>query len=126
MSKKEYAVEGMTFKFENPSHSGDVSVIPGQVSQVNKFDGKGAYKDNLSILISNGDNGSDISSATGSGTISATSQKNSSEGQKLLRDDDESNEITMTGTNANPPPPTLTYTTKVIIDDPGQDVARGE
>lgn len=124
MAKKEYAVEGMTFKFENLSHSGDVS-ITGIASTKDKFDGKGVYKDNLNISISNGSNGSDISNATGSGTISATSQKNSSEGVKLLRDD-ESNDITMTGTNANPPPPTLTYTTKVIIDDPGQNVARGE
>jgi hypothetical protein len=112
------AAEGMTFKFLNPAHSGNVAVT-GIASLKAKGENKGVYLNNLAITITNGSDGS-ITNATGSGTMIATAQKILIENQIPLREGDQSIDIIMTGTNPSPPPPTSTYTTKVEIDDPGQ------
>jgi hypothetical protein len=118
------AVVGMTFKFVNPAHSGTVTVT-GSASNKVKADSKFLYKDNLTISIANGSDGS-ITNATGTGYMIATSTKLKTENVKPLRKGDQSNIITMTGTNPSPPPPTLTYTTQVEIDDAGQSKSKGE
>jgi len=125
MASKELAVEGMTFKFVNPAHSGNV-VINDPPSSKNKCIGNGIYKDNLSINITNGSDGS-ITNGTGAGNIAATGSKVKIDNNILvLRKGDQSGNITITGTNPSPPPPTLQYTTQVEIDDPGQTKVKGE
>lgn len=118
------AVVGMTFKFVNPAHTGSITVV-GSPSTKLKAGVNFAYKDNLSISISNGSNGS-ITNATGVGTMLATALKNLIESSKPLRKGDKSTIITMTGTNPSPPPATSTYTTQVEIDDPGQNKVKME
>jgi len=114
------ANNSMTFKFENPAHSGTVTITTPASTKV-KAGGVGVHKDNMAIVISNGSDGS-ITNATGSGVINATAQKAKADGVLVLREGDKNNiPIVMTGTNPSPPPPTSTYTTVVVIDDPGQD-----
>lgn len=125
MALKELAVVGMTFKFVNPAHSGTVTVT-GIASTKVKAGGQFVYKTLLSISISNGSDGSTTINATGTGIMIATSLKNKADGQFVLRKGDKSTVITMTGDNVSPPPPTLTYTTQVEIDDPGQNKVTGE
>jgi hypothetical protein len=121
---KELAVVGMTFKFVNPAHSGTVTVT-GIASTKVKAGGQFIYKNNLTISIANGSDGS-ITNATGTGTLIATSTKLKTENVIPLRKGDKSTIITMTGTNPSPPPPTSTYTTQVEIDNAGQTKAKGE
>lgn len=121
---KYIAVDGMTLSFDNPAHSGNISIL-GLPSLKMKCDGKGVYKDLLAISISNGTDGS-ITNATGAGVINASAIKVKSEGQFVLRVDDKNNiPIVMTGTNPSPPPPTSTYTTVVKITDAGQTKVKG-
>ena len=122
---KELAVVGMTFKFVNPAHSGTVNVT-GVASTKLKAGGQFVYKDNLTISIVNGSDGSTTINATGTGTMTATSTKLKTENVKPLRKGDKSIIITMTGTNMSPPPPTMTYTTQVEIDNSGQSKTKGE
>jgi hypothetical protein len=124
MALKEFAVVGMTFKFVNTAHSGDIAVT-GISSIKVKAGNQFVYQNNLSITITNGSDGS-ITNATGSGTMTATSTKNLVENVAPLRKGDQSIVITMTGTNPSPPPPTAQYTTQVEIDDPGQTKVKGE
>jgi len=122
---KELAVVGMTFKFVNPAHSGTVNVT-GSASTKLKAGGQFVYKDNLTISIVNGSDGSTTINATGTGTMTATSIKLKTENVKPLREGDKSIVITMTGDNMSPPPPTMTYTTQVEIDNAGQNKTIGE
>jgi len=116
---KYIAVEGCTLSFRNPSHSGTITITSPASSKV-KADNKGVYKSLLNVVISNGTDGSTTSSATGSGVIIATATKTKADNIFVLRIDDESAVITMTGTSMSPPPPTSTYTTTVYISDAGQ------
>ena len=126
MALKEFAVEGLTFKFVNPAHSGTVTVTGAASTKAKKIpENKFVYLNNLSISISNGSDGS-ITNATGTGTMTATATKNKCEGVFPLRKGDQSGIITMTGTNPSPPPATAQYTTQVEIDDPGQTKSLGE
>jgi len=121
---KELAVVGMTFKFVNPAHSGTVTVT-GIASTKVKAGGQYIYKNNLTISITAGSDGS-ITNATGTGTMVATSTKLKTENIIPLRKGDKSIVITMTGTNPSPPPPTSTYTTQVEIDNAGQTKVKGD
>src|SRR4030042_1470438 len=121
MAKKEFAVQQMTFKFVNPNHSGTVQVTGSPSTKVKKIpENRYCYKNNLSITIINGSDGSTTDSATGSGQMIATCVSNKCESVKPLRKGDKSGVITMTGKNRNPPPPTSTYTPQEEIDDSGQ------
>lgn len=129
MANELLAVEGMTFKFVNPAHSGTVTVtataIPNStISTKVSCESRFTYMNNLIVVITNGSDGN-ITAATGTGTIPATAAKTLVQNIAPLRKGDQSVEITMTGTNPSPPPPTDTYITQVEIDDPGQSSVSG-
>ena len=118
------AVVGCSFSFVNPAHSGTVTVTSSPSTKV-KADGNFVYTTPLSITITNGSDGS-ITNATGSGVINATATKVKVEGIFVMRVDDISVPITMTGTNPSPPPPTATYVTTVEINDAGNTKTKAE
>lgn len=118
MSLKEIAVQGSTLKFQNPAHSGTITITTPPSTNT-KVDSKGVYAGVLTVTISNGSDGS-ITNATGTGTITPTALFVKVDGQLVIRKGDFSIPITMTGQNPSPPPPTSTYLTTVEIDDPNQ------
>ena len=119
------ATENMTFKFDNPAHSGTVTIITTASIKV-KADGNAVHKDLMAVSITGGSDGS-ITNATGAGVINATSTKVKADNVLVLRKDDKNNiPIVMTGTNPAPPPPTSIYTTVVVIDDPGNTKVKAE
>jgi len=113
------AVQGMTFKFVNPAHSGVVTVTGAPSIKVKA--GSGVYKDKLTIAISAGTDGT-VVNATGSGNIPATAAKTKADGSLVLRKGDQSIDILMAGTIPGSGPGS--YTTKVEILDPGQTKAK--
>jgi hypothetical protein len=123
---KYVAVQGCTLSFRNSSHSGTITITSIPSIKV-KAVSNGVYKGTINISISNGTDGT-VYNASGSGTITATATKTKSDNEFILRIDDESSTITMTGikTNDSPPPPTITgtYTTTVYISDAGQTKVR--
>lgn len=121
---KYIAVVGMTLGFVNPAHSGTITVTGASSTKV-KAGGQFVYQTSLTISITAGTDGS-ITNATGTGTITATATKVKAETKLVLRVDDLSDVITMTGTNPAPPPPTATYTTQVKITNAGQTKAKAE
>jgi hypothetical protein len=123
-----FAVEGMSFEFMDEEHSGEVIILGRPSNKVRKMpEGKFVYKDKLSIMIINGSDGKTTDSASGTGVIDASAIKNKAEGGVFpLREEDKNNiPIVMTGTNRNPPPTTMTYTTQVKIKDPAQNKSKG-
>ena len=119
---KAIAVSGCTLELS--SGSGTVS-ISTPASQVTKFDNKGAYKGTIDISISGFTGGSVVgSSGTGAGTITGSAQHITIEGSPAVLQDDESESITVYGTNAKGDPATASVTVK--ISDAGQSVAEGE
>lgn len=119
---KPIAVSGCTLTLS--SGTGSVS-IDTSASTVTKFDNKGAYKGTLSISISGYTGGSIAgSSGSGSGTIEGSAQYVMIEGDPAVLQDDESDSITVSGTNAKGDPATASVTVKV--SDAGQTVAEGE
>jgi hypothetical protein len=122
-----FAVEGMTLAFIDSLHTGTITITGSPSMKARKIpENKYVYKDKLAIAISNGGDGSTTDNATGTGEINASEIKSKLEGEFVLRRDDKSTvPIIMTGTNRNPPPATMTYTTQVKISDPAQDKCRG-
>ena len=125
--KMAFAVEGMTFEFIDENHSGEVTITGAPSTKVRKIpENKWVYKDKMSISIANGSDGATTDNATGSGVIDSSAIKEKVEGVYPLREEDKNNiPIIMTGTNRNPPPTVMTYTTLVKIKDAGQDKSKG-
>ncbi len=125
--KEGFAVEGMTLGFVNSSHTGTITITGSPSTKARKIpENKFLYLDKLTISISNGSDGSTTDNATGTGMIDASEIKSELEGQHILRNEDITNiPIVMTGTNKNPPPNTMTYTTQVKITDPNQNKIKG-
>lgn len=124
MALKYIAVQNCTLSFVNPSHTGTINIISPPSTTV-KVDNKGVYTSPLAISISNGSDGS-ITNATGTGTIIATATFVKVDNQFVIRVDDESLPITMTGT---PPPPGTgpnTYITQVRITNANQTSTKAE
>lgn len=123
MANKEIAVVGCTWKFPT-GHSGTVTVISPASTKMT-CSSLGVYKDNLSVSISAGTNGT-VSNATGTGTINATATKTKCEGSFVLRKGDSNLiPIVMTGTITSPPY-TGTYNETIEIDSAGQTKVKCE
>jgi hypothetical protein len=120
---KFYAVDGMTIDFVSGSDSGDL-VITGSPSTVDFADGGGVYPNGTTVSVSNFEN-DNVQNGTGSGALVATSTKNRTEGQFILREDDQAT-LSGTGDNKNPPPATLPFTSTIEITDPNNTKAKGE
>jgi len=118
MAKEYIATTALTFRFQNPAHSGDISIITPSNSNM-KIDTYDTYAGVMTISITNGTDGS-ITNATGTGTITPTSTSTKLDSNYVIREEDLSISIVMTATNPSPPPPTLSYTTVVIVDSAGQ------
>ncbi len=125
MAQEYIAVEGMTLSFQNPAHSGTITVTPLQASVTTKIDNKGVYSGPIAITISAGTDGS-ITNATGAGTFIPSSTSTKVDNKFVLRKDDITIPITMTGTNPSPPPPTSTYITVVKISAAGQTSTKSD
>ena len=121
---KNIAVLGCTVSFTT-AYSGQsgTKIILSSPSTKVKAGSIFCYKGTITVMITGGSNGT-ISNATGTGTITPTATKTKAESQFVIRVDDESSEITMTGTKTSPPY-TGTYTTKVYISDAGQSKVSG-
>lgn len=118
MAKEYIATTGLTFRFQNPAHSGIVSVVTASNPNM-KIDSSNTYAGVITVSITNGTDGS-ITNATGTGTITPTSTSTKLDSNFVIREEDQSIVITMTGLSPSPPPPTSTYTTVVIVDTAGQ------
>jgi len=124
MSLKYVAVLGCTLTFENPSHSGSISIITPP--SLNTFvDNKGVYAGVLNISISDGTDGT-VEESIGTGTITPTAIYSYIDGNLVIRVDDESNTITMNGTIPGTPPVAGSYTTKVKISNANQNNTEAE
>lgn len=117
MSLEFIANNNMSFKFINPAHSGSIVIVTPPSTKV-KAGGVGVHINNMAIVITGGTDGM-VTAASGSGTFPATASKVKADGALVLRKGDQSIDIVMTGVNPDSSPGT--YTTKVEIDDPGQD-----
>ena len=116
---KYYAVQGCTPSLS--SGTGLVNITTPPSSKV-KFDGKGIYMGTITVSISGYTNGI-ITGGIGTGTISGSSE-NTSFGSNLVRENDESGQITVTGTLANGNKGEATVTVKIA--DAGQKKVQGE
>ena len=124
MAKEYIATSSLTFRFQNPAHSGTVSVITPSNPNM-KIDSLNTYAGIITVSISNGTDGS-ITNATGIGTISPTSIFTKLDSNYVIREGDQSISIVMTGQNPSPPPPTSTYTTVIIVDTAGQTSTKSD
>lgn len=118
-----FAVDGMTIDFVSASDSGDLT-ITGTPSTKYFADGGGVYSNGTTVSVSNFEN-DNVQNGTGAGAFVATSTKNKTEGQFVLREGDTAI-ISGTGTNKNPPPATLPFITTIEITDPNNTKVRGE
>ena len=118
-----FAVDGMTIDFVSSSDSGDLT-ITGSPSTKYKADGGGVYKNGTTVSVSNFEN-DNVQAGSGTGAFVATSTKNKAEGQFVLRENDQAI-LSGTGTNKNPPPATLPFTSTIEITDPNNTKVRGE
>lgn len=116
---KYYAVQGCTLSLS--SGTGLVNITTPPSNKV-KFDGKGIYMGTITVSISGYTNGT-ITGGIGIGYISGSSENNSF-GSNLVRENDESGQITITGTKPNGNPGTATVTVKIA--DAGQKKVQGE
>jgi hypothetical protein len=111
-------VEGATLKFQDPTHSGTISILPASVlADPVKCQGAKAYK-SIAFSVTGFSGGAVPSGGTGAGVIVGNSTKAKSQAAALVLAD-ASVTIVITGTGSPPP----TQSTTVEVDDPGQDKA---
>jgi hypothetical protein len=118
-----FAVDGMTIDFVSSSDSGDLTVT-GSPSTKYYADGGGVYPNGTTVSVSNFEN-DNVQAGSGVGAFVATSTKNKTEGQFVLREGDQAT-LSGTGDNKNPPPATLPFTSTVEITDPNNTKVKGE
>jgi hypothetical protein len=109
------AVEGLTLDFQDPTHSGTITIIPASVkySKV-KCNGNQVYT-SISFTVT-AFSGGGITSGTGAGVITGSTTKTKvNSGVKPVRDDDS---VTITITDSVSP--FGTTSTTVLVDNPGQ------
>ena len=126
MSLKNIAVDGWEWEFS--TGEGDIEVTGG-LSDKFKCDGKKAFVDKISFVISNY-SGQGISLGSGTGEIKGSSKKlkifGSSSLKSVVLEGDESEGISVTGLNEAPPPPSKTVTVKVKVKKAGQTKVKAE
>ena len=115
-------VLGATLKFTDPSITGTI-VITSSPSTKLKYSNKGAFRGTINVLVSGASQAGCVQTGTASGTMDPTAEKNTSEGDELIRKGDQSNDIIINGLISGSP---CSFTAKVEIDDPGQDKAKAE
>jgi hypothetical protein len=117
-----YGVENMTVDFIDSNDSGNLS-ISSPASTKNKMSSKGTYDQATLISVSNFAN-NNVTNGTGSGVFSVFRSKNKTGGKFLVAEGDQAT-LSGTGTNKNPPPATLPFTSTVEITDGNQNKAKG-
>jgi hypothetical protein len=120
---KFYAADGMSIDFVSSNDSGDLTII-GPPSDKDFADGGGVYPNGTAVSVSDYEN-DNVQAGSGAGAFIATSTKNKTGGQFILRKDDQAI-LSGTGDNKNPPPATLPFTSTVEITDPNNTKAKGE
>jgi hypothetical protein len=123
MASEFFAVDGMSIDFVSGSDSGDLT-ITGNPSTKVKINSNGVYKTTTAVTVSNFENDS-VNNGSGSGVFIATTIKNKAEGLFILRNGDLAI-LSGTGTNKNPPPASLPFTSTIEITDPNNTKVRGE
>jgi hypothetical protein len=118
------AVDGCTLKFQDPTHTGTITIFPSaptQFSEYVKCSSKRVYTV-LYFTVSGGSNGQGITAASGFGTIYGTTQALTVDGGIRPVRKGDSVTFTMTGVQGQTP---ATYSETVMVDDPGQEKASG-
>jgi hypothetical protein len=119
MASENIAVLGCTLESTEQSKSGTY-VIATLPSTKWKIGNKGVYRGPITVTITGATDGS-VQGGTGSGVINPSGDDNwtMEKKGKLIRKDDESEEITISGTI--PPSTPGTFTMKVKVSDAGQN-----
>ena len=120
MSAKELATTGCSFKFENPAHSGTITPVFVPAIKV-KCGGVNAWT-SVVLTCSACTNGT-VTAGTGVGMMSGDSTKVKSFTLALGRKDTKVSNVVITGMIGQS---TGTYTTNILVDDPGQTKVKAE
>lgn len=123
MAKNFIAVEDFEYDFVSGGDSGDLSIASDNPKEKVKIGGKKTYTVSTTLQVENFEN-ANVINGTGAGAF-IPSQKVLIEGEFAIRENDIAI-LTGTGTNKNPPPTTLPFSTSVEITDAKQTKVRCE
>ena len=133
MALKNIVVEGCELEFENGGNDSSITInpTPSQVSAKVKADGKGVYK-TLMFTIAGYTASSSVSpnwvseSGTGVGAITASAEHVTVEGNPAILEEDESEEIVITGLEQEGDTQVVATVTEVVkVKKAGQKKVKG-
>ena len=120
---KKIAVQGCTVIIDAPNTGN--AIITGSPSQKCTQDDVPIYEGNmLAVTVSNCSNGT-CGNASGSGFIRGSSEKTNTDANGVIREDDESDDITVNGTLIASPHSACSFTVKVKVQNAGQIKTEG-
>lgn len=127
MTLKPIGVDGLTIDHVVGSPvSGGTFTITSTPSLKVKAEGKGVYSGTLNFTFAGGNGpGAVDGTVTATGSINPTAVYVKADGSLVIREDDVGN-MTGTGTNSNPPPPTVPIFGVVEITNAGQTKVKAQ